>query len=149
MFSGVVLLDFEEIFLGMGTDLNYVLGLNVLLDLFPVTSMLFESVQKGLMFVLCPIFPVFRDDIGLPRLLRGDWIACEGTRSGCRRCAGDVNCCCCGRGGRSDGGDMVMSGCSCGVMLCYQGMCMWRCMQWRCVQWRCVQRMGGVGCGGC
>lgn len=44
MFAGVVLLDFEEVFLGMGADLDDVLGLNVLLDLFPISAMLLEGI---------------------------------------------------------------------------------------------------------
>lgn len=69
MFSRIVLLHFEKIFLSMRANLNNVLSFDILFNQFPVTSVRFESIKKSLMFSWCPQLPIFSDDIRLPRFL--------------------------------------------------------------------------------
>lgn len=71
MFAGVVFLNFDEILLSVRTDLNDVFGANVGFNLFPRTAILFEGVEKELMFFVGPIFSGFGDDVLFARLLVG------------------------------------------------------------------------------
>lgn len=71
MFARVVLLHFEKVLLSVGTDLNDVLGLDMLLNLLPVAPVRFERIEEGLMLGGGPILAVLGDDVGLARLLGG------------------------------------------------------------------------------
>lgn len=86
MLASVVLLDFEEIFLGMRSDLNNILGLDMLLNLLPIATMLLEGVEKRLMLMRSPILAVLCDDVWFARLLHGKWVTSEGA---CGRSRGD------------------------------------------------------------
>lgn len=78
MLSSVVLLDLEEILLGVRADLNDVLGLDVLFNLLPVATVFLESVDKGLMLLAGPVFAILGDDVGLARFLGRDGVRDEG-----------------------------------------------------------------------
>lgn len=69
MFAGIVLLDFEKVLLGMRANLNDVLRLDVLLNLFPISTVLLQSLEKRLMLIRRPVFPVLGNDIWFSRFL--------------------------------------------------------------------------------
>lgn len=75
--SCVVLLDLEKVLLCMRANLDDVLSLDVLLDLFPVSSMFLQGVQKGLMLVRGPVLAMLGDDIRLAGLLSREGVARE------------------------------------------------------------------------
>lgn len=58
----------------MGADLDDVLCLDVEFDLFPIAAVLFEGVEKGLMFGRGPVFPMLGYDIRLAGLFSGKGI---------------------------------------------------------------------------
>lgn len=71
--AGVVLLDFDEVFLGMGAYLNDVLCSHVSLNLLPGATVFLQSIQKEFVLLLGPVFTMLRNDVLLSRFLRWRW----------------------------------------------------------------------------
>lgn len=71
MLPRVILLDLDEVLLGMRANLYDVLGTNVPLNLLPRAAVLLKRVEEELMLVVGPVLAVLSDDILLPRFLRG------------------------------------------------------------------------------
>lgn len=71
MLPCIVLQDLKEILLGMRSDLDNVLRLDILFDQFPITAMFLQRIQKRLMFFRRPQLAVLCNDVRLARLLCG------------------------------------------------------------------------------
>lgn len=70
MFTCVVFLYFQKVFLRMRSNLNDVLRPHMTFYLLPGTPVFFERVEEQLMFLLGPVLTMLRDDILFTRLFR-------------------------------------------------------------------------------
>lgn len=77
MFAGIILLNLNEVFLSMRTDLNDILSFDMFFNEFPIATVFLQSVKKSLMFGWSPVLAMLGDDVGFARFLGWEGIGGE------------------------------------------------------------------------